>query len=163
MTNLHPDPQQADVECVATCCSNLQVLHLKTLPDNSASALACLPGLTSLTLWAASDQQCSSLAQLTGLRELLVGEASQVSAAGLRQLVGLEQVTRLGLGSLGWSSDVLREQMSDRETGLDKYEYVIINKVGGGWCVCVGGGGGGGGGGGMLLHLHHIGLPLHMM
>jgi len=57
-----PDPslEHADIECVVACCSSLRVLNLGNLPGTSASALACLPGLTSLTLWVLSDQQCSS-------------------------------------------------------------------------------------------------------
>jgi len=127
-TGVHPDLQQADVEWVVACCSSLQVLHLETLPDNSASALACLSGLTSLALEEISDQQCSSLAQLTGLRELTVNHtALEVSAAGLRQLAALEQLTSLKLNSLGWSSRMLREHMSD---GPPRgYWSVMINKV----------------------------------
>jgi len=137
-----PDPslEHTDIECVVACCSRLQVLLLDTLPEDSASALARLPGLTSLVLADASDQQCSSLAQLTGLRELSVGDARGVFAAGLQQLVALEQLTSLKLGSLGWSSGVLREHMSDGPPGLGL--SVIINKVcevGVGSSVCFGG------------------------
>jgi len=132
-----PDLQPADMECAVECCSSLQVLHLVDLPVNIASALECLSGLTSLTLWSASDWQCSSLAQLTGLRELRVDYARLMSAAGLRQLVALEQLTSLGLHSLGWSSGVLREHMSDILPGPhgDKaYECALVNEV----CVLVG-------------------------
>jgi len=134
-----PDLQHAEsqvrFELVVSCCSSLQVLHLDTLPDSITSELARLSGLTSLTLWNASDQQCSSLAQLTGLRELRVYDARKVTAAGLRQLAALEQLTSLGFRSLGWSSDVLREHMSDRLPGPRPdmiYKYAIVNQV----CVC---------------------------
>jgi len=96
-----PDLQHADMECVVSCCSSLQVLRLYILPDSVASALTRLSGLTSLMLDTANDQQCSSLAQLTGLRELRVDCASEVFAAGLRQLAALEQLTSLELHYLG--------------------------------------------------------------
>jgi len=105
------------------------VLDLDTLPNSIAPALMRLSGLTSLILWSATDQQCSSLAQLTGLRELRVDNAHEVFAAGLQQLAALEQLTSLGLDYLEWSSDVLREHMSDRLPGPCTYEYGIINKV----------------------------------
>jgi len=57
-----------DIESVVACCSSLQVLQLDDLPDNFASTLTRLSGLTSLMVWELQDQQCSSLAQLTGLR-----------------------------------------------------------------------------------------------
>jgi len=129
MMNPNPDPEQADIECVVACCSSLQVLHLGTLPDSITSPLARLSGLTSLILWRTSDQQCSSLAQLTGLIKLRVGDAREVFAAGLQQLAALEQLTSLELGALGWSSDVLREHMSDGLPGPRTYKYAIINKV----------------------------------
>jgi len=138
-----PYVQHADMECVVSCCSSLQVLQLQRLPDSVTSALSRLPGLTSLVLAEAKDQQCSSLAQLTGLRDLRVEYAYQVSAAGLRQLAALEQLTSLGLHHLGWSSprlvnyDVLREHMSDRLVVLPghcAYKHAIRNQV----CVCLG-------------------------
>jgi len=82
-----------------------------------------------VTLGSARDQQCSLLAQLTGLRELRVVNGWEVSAAGLRQLAALEQLTSLGLASLGWSGDFLREHMSDRLPGPCTYAFGIINKV----------------------------------
>jgi len=137
--SVEPDLQHADMECVVACCSNLQVLQVEDLPDSFAPALTRLSGLTSLMLGKSSDQQCSALAQLTGLRELRLMDASEVFAAGLRQLAALEQLTSLGLHSLGWSSDVLREHMSDRLPGPHTYEYGISNKVCGCGCmyVCV--------------------------
>jgi len=130
MTYPEPDLQQADIECVVACCSSLQVLDLDPLPDSFAAALTHLSGLTSLTLGSVSDQQCCSLAQLTGLRELRVRDAREVSAAGLRQLAALEQLTSLGLNSLGRSSVVLREHMSGILPGPRMYDYLITNKVG---------------------------------
>jgi len=130
LINLMPDLQRADMECVAARCSSLQALHLGTLPDNSGSALASLSGLTSLNLRQASDQQCGSLAQLTVLRELRVAGAKEVFASGLQQLAALEQLTSLELqSSLGWSSDVLRQHMSDTLPGRCLYGHAIINKV----------------------------------
>jgi len=132
LRSVDPVLQHADMECVVACCSNLQVLHLGALPGSFASTLTRLSGLTSLILLSASDQQCSSLAQLTGLRELRVSNASEVFAAGLRQLAALEQLTSLGLHYLGWSSDVLREHMSDRLPGpLSNmlYQHSLINQV----------------------------------
>jgi len=134
LMHLTPILQYADMECVVACCSSLQVLDLGTPQDSVTSALTRLPGLTSLTLWTASDQQGSLLAQLTGLRELRGDNASQVFAAGLRQLAALEQLTILGLNFLGWSSDVLREHMSDRLPGQVAYKHVVLNQV----CVCLG-------------------------
>jgi len=129
MVVLQPDLQHADMECVVACCSSLQVLGLDILQDSFASALTRLSGLTSLILFHASDQQCGSIAQLTGLRELRVDYAREVFAAGLRQLAALEQLTSLGFQSLGLSSAVLREHMSDRLPGPCRYEFGIINKV----------------------------------
>jgi len=106
------------MESVAACCSSLQVLHLDTLQDSFASALARLSGLTSFTLATASDQPgCSSLAQLTR-RELTVAVGSRKFGAGLRQPAALEQLTSLRFVHPGWDSDVLREHMSDRVPGL---------------------------------------------
>jgi len=126
------DLQHADIECAVSCCSNLQVLDLNTLPANSCTALTRLSGLTSLTLRTASDQQCSSLAQLTGLRELRVRNASEVFAAGLRQLAALEQLTSLELHSLGCKIDVLKGHMLDGLSGPGTDKCVLINQV----CVC---------------------------
>jgi len=64
--------QQADIEGVVACCSNLKVLALDTLQDSCAPALAQLPGLTDLHLSKASDEECSALVQLTGMKQLLV-------------------------------------------------------------------------------------------
>jgi len=137
LKDLEPDLQHADMEWVVFCCSSLEELHLGTLQDSFASALARLSGLTSLKLWTASDQDCSSLAQLTGLMDLTVYDASEVFAAGLRQLAALEHLTSLGLNDLGWSNQVLREHMSDRlPEEILTYKYAIVNK--GCVCVCVG-------------------------
>jgi len=138
LADLKPDLQLADMECVVACCSTLQVLQLGIVPDNIASALGRLSGLTTLALDQSSDQQCGSPGQLTWLRELKVDDASEVFAAGLQQLAALEQLTSLGLNCLGCSSAVLRERMSDRLPGPRRYEYLIINKV----CGCVWGKGG---------------------
>jgi len=124
-----PTLEQADIECVAACCSSLQVLHLDTLHDSFPSAVARLSGLTSLHLYRANDQQCSSLAQLTGLRELKVDCPRQLSTAGLRQLAALEQLTSLGFESAldpNKISSSLQEQMSDKLLG---YSHAIISKV----------------------------------
>jgi len=133
LIHLTPILQHADMECVAACCSSLQVLDLDTPWPGATSALTCLTGLTSLTLSRTRDKQCSSLAQLTGLRELRMYDASEVSAAGLHQLAALEQLTSLELYSQGWSSDVLREHVSHRLSGPFTYTYAIINQV----CVYV--------------------------
>jgi len=124
-----PTLQQADIECVVSCCSSLQVLHLDTLHNSFASALMRLPDLTSLELWKGNDQQCSLLAQLTGLKELKVGLAAEVSSVGLRQLAALEQLTSLGFVARCYPSKVnpvLEEQMSDRLPGCS---HAIISKV----------------------------------
>jgi len=171
LMSVQPDLQHADMECVAACCSSLRVLHLDTLQDSFASPLTRLPGLASLILLSVRDQQCSSLAQLTGLRELRVEDASEVFAAGLQQLAALEQLTSLGLHELGWSSDVLREHMSDRLPGPFSnmtYQYAITNQV------CMFGGGGylaamgtqttvavGFRAGSRQEHLHHTSMALY--
>jgi len=114
---VRPDLQLVDMECVVACCSSLQVLHITTLEDDFASALAQLSGLTRLKLGKAGDEQCGALAQLTGLRELTVQEPNGLSAAGLRQLAVLEQLTSLGFRSSfdpSKVSSVLQEKMSDR-------------------------------------------------
>jgi len=138
----YPALQQADIECVVACCSSLQVLHLGTLKDSFASALARLSGLTSLLLRGVSDQQCSSLAQLTGLRELGVGDPWDLSTVGLRQLAALEQLTSLAVYG-GFDpdkvSDVLQLQVFNRLQDC----FAIINKVCeegrglGSWCSTI--------------------------
>jgi len=145
MMYLEPDLQHADMECVVSCCSSLQVLDLNELPENNASALTFLPALTSLTLKtvAMNDQQCSSLAQLTGLRELKVDEAYGVSVAGLQQLATLDQLTCLCVRNLYFDEPrpILPELFSYYlTTSLSELLFhmcAIINKV----CVCGGGGG----------------------
>jgi len=130
LTEVHPELQLSDLEDMVSCCSSLQVLHLDTLHDSFAAALARLTGLTSLHLDKANDGQWGTLAQLTGLRELVVDTASEVSAVGLRQLAALEQLTCLGFnGSFEPNEDstVLLEHMSD---GPWRYNHAIINKVG---------------------------------
>jgi len=140
LRSAHPTLEQADIGCLVSCYSRLQVLSLDTLQDGFASALACLPDLTSLHLQTASDQHCSSLAQLTGLRELRVDFAMELSTAGVRQLAALEQLTSLGF-FLRFDADkvtsVLQKQMSDK---LLDYSHAIISKVRG-WGSLVGGGG----------------------
>jgi len=133
LMNPQPGLQHADMECLVACCSSLQVLGMvqDTLPDNFASALACLSGLTSLSLYEARDEECSSLAQLTGLRELRVHNASDVSTAGLQQLATLAQLTCLHfvnshLPSFIQASRLLWEQLSDE---LSSELCAIINKV----------------------------------
>jgi len=129
LRSANPDLEQADIKCVVACCSRLQVLHLDTLQDSFASALAHLSSLTSLQLGTANDHQCSSLAQLTGLRELTVQNPKALSGVGLWELAALEQLTSLGFfGHFDPSklSPVLQEQMSDRLLG---YSHAIISKV----------------------------------
>jgi len=129
LRDAHPNVEQADMECVVSCCSSLQVLHLDTLQDGFASALMHLSGLTSLYLGRPNDQQCSWLVQLTGLRELVVGTPWDVTTAGLLQLAALKQLTSLvflGPFDTNKNSPVLQEQMSDN---LLDYSHSIISKV----------------------------------
>jgi len=133
LTYLRPWParpalQQADMDRLVACCSNLQVLHLEALQDSFTPALARLPGLTELCLDGASDQLCSALVQLTGLRQLEVWSPGWVSAMGLRQLAALSQLTSLGFGRFSHSQlDTLaRHLMKDN---LPEFSYAIINKV----------------------------------
>jgi len=95
LLGMQPALQQTDIERVVACCSSLQLLHLETLQDSSASALAGLPSLTRLHISSSSDQQCGSLAQLSGLRELEVDDAADVTITGLRQLTALSELTSL--------------------------------------------------------------------
>jgi len=113
---------------VVACCSSLQVLHITTLQDSFASALAQLSGLTRLKLEESGDEQCGALAQLTGLRELTVQMPAEVSAAGLQQLAALEQLTSLGFVD-SWPNKVnrvLQQQMSDRLSGCS---HALVNQV----------------------------------
>jgi len=52
--------QQADIEGVVACCSNLKVLGCNMLPSGCGPALAQLPGLTHLQLRYASDKGMQS-------------------------------------------------------------------------------------------------------
>jgi len=125
---VQPELQQADMECLVQCCSNLKVLHLGNQQDSCAHALARLPGLTSLQLRRANDEQCSALVQLTGLRQLIVRYPWELSAVGLRQLAGLQQLTSLALRELFCSEldTVAQHLIKDDMPG---YAYAIINKV----------------------------------
>jgi len=118
---------------VVACCSSLQMLHVQTLQDSSASALVQLSCLTGLTVFEAGDEQCGALAQLTGLRALTLTMPGQVSAAGLRQLAVLEQLTSLGF-DYQWPhkvNSVLQQHMSDT---LSDNAHAMVNKVRGGGC-----------------------------
>jgi len=92
-----PPLQQADIEVVVACCSNLKAFCRDTSPSSFMPVLARLPGLTSLQLHYAGDEQCSAMAQLTGLRQLKLTVPSQVSVVGLRQLAALQQLTSFGM------------------------------------------------------------------
>jgi len=122
----HPALQHADIECVAACCSSLQVLHLDTLyelPSDIASALTQLSGLTSLFLKRAGDQQqCRVLAQLTGLRKLRLVRPC-LSIAGLRQLAALDQLTFLAFYEV---DEFFKVHFSQ---GRPDDSYAMINKV----------------------------------
>jgi len=125
--------EQADIECVVSCCSSLQVLRIETLQDSFAPVLARLSGLTSLQGICVNDQQCSSLAQLTGLRELKLHRCGRLlSAAGVRQLAALEQLTSLAFlgcfGSHWWPLEVGPDLMEQTSDGL-VHSCTIINKV----------------------------------
>jgi len=126
----NPPLQQADMDRVAEFCSNLQVLHLDTLQDSCAPALARLPGLTNLHLHRASDGQCSAIAQLTGLRQLEVKLpwALMLSAVGLRQLAALQQLTSLGFGRFYFSvlNSCAQHLMKDTMPG---HTFAITNRV----------------------------------
>jgi len=140
--DLQPGLEPADIECLVACCSSLQVLDLNYLPDNSASALTRLPGLTSLTFGRVRtfDEQCSSLAQLTALRELRVGHAYWVTAAGLLQLAALDQLTCLSVKLLLYDDDSpVQPKLSSEE--LPSHMCAIINQVWWWWwgVVCVAG------------------------
>jgi len=131
VTGPMPDLQHADMECLVACCSSLQVLgmELHPFPDNVASALTGLSGLTSLTLFEASDQECSSLTPLTGLRELRIINGPYVSAAGLQQLATLEQLTCLRFRALPMF--ILASHLLQKQVSLEVSEgwCTIINKV----------------------------------
>jgi len=123
-----PPLQQADIEAVVACCSNLQALRCNTLPSSFPPELAHLPGLTSLQLQCANDEECSAMVQLTGLKQLKVTDPCHVSAVGLRQLAALQQLTSLGLGWFYHSSlFILAHHLM--EDNLPDYPYAIINKV----------------------------------
>jgi len=136
LTSLHlfsewPTLQQADLEDVVACCSNLQALVRVTLPSSFAPALARLPGLTSLQVHVADDEECSAMAQLTGLRQLVVNAPWRVSVVGLRQIAALQQLTSLGLGDFRCNRlDTLAQHLM-KDT-LPDCVRALVNKV----CVC---------------------------
>jgi len=124
-----PALQQADVEALVACCTNLKALGYDTLQDSVALALACLPSLTNLRLGEASDELCRAMVQLTGLRVLAVWRPELLSAVGLRQLAALKQLTSLGFGDFYRSKlDTLAGHlMTDNIT--PNCWNAIINKV----------------------------------
>jgi len=127
-----PSPQQADLECVVECCSNLQRLMWDTWLFGSPPALLRLPGLTSLELRGVNNQQCRFVAQLTGLRELTLGPLYQVPDAGLRALTALEQLTSikfLGDFSISHVSFFLRRQLLLPGLPGPCYSRLIVNEV----------------------------------
>jgi len=127
-----PALQQAAIEGVVACCSNLKVLGCYMLPSSCAPALARLPGLTSVQLHRdVSDEECCAMVQLTGLRQLMVKVPWRVSAVGLRALTGLQQLTSLGFGSFSRSElNTLADHLM-KDNLLDCL-YAIINQVCGG-------------------------------
>jgi len=123
-----PALQQADINRLVDCCSNLGLLGLDTLQDNFAPVLAHAPGLTNLHLGKAFDAQCSAMVQLTGLKQLTVWSPGWLSAVGLRQLAALNQLTSLGFGRFYHSQpDILAQHLM--KDNLPGYPYAIINKV----------------------------------
>jgi len=135
-----PALQQAEIEALVACCSNLKALGSHRPHSSLTPALARLPGLTSLQVHTATDEQCSTLIQLTGLRQLTVMVPWEVSAVGLRQLAGLEQLTSLGLGKLSCINlnNLARLLMQDNLPGC---AHALINKVCGTHLYVLGGGG----------------------
>jgi len=129
---VRPPLQHSDIECmVAAFGSGLQVLHIDSLEDTFAPALARLPAVTILHLNSVTDAVCRALAQLTGLKELRVECFSRISTNGVRQLAALQQLTSLGFHrGLGWvgreDCPVLREVMLDKLPGCSR---AIVNKV----------------------------------
>jgi len=127
--------EQADIEAMVACCSNLKALCCNTLPSGFGPALARLPGLTTLQLHRANDEQCSAMVQSTGLRQLLVRSPLKVSAVGLRQLAALTQLTSLGFGAFEFDCrelDILAGHfMEDRfeDQGMLLCWYGIVNQV----------------------------------
>jgi len=127
---VRPALQQAAVECLVECCSNLQVLHLLTLQDSCVPALARLPGLTNLGLNWVSDEDYGALAQLTGLRHLAVKDTYNMFAVELRQLAALKQLTKLGFASISsYGNQVYTLGQHFMEDTGPGYPYAIINKV----------------------------------
>jgi len=130
-----PALQQADMGRLVECCSSLKGLHLDTLQDSCAPALARLPCLTKLCLVGARDQLCSALVQLTGLRQLAVWRPAWVSAVGLRQLAALSQLISLGFGRFYRTPlDTLAQHLM--KDNLPEFSYGIINKVCVWYIVC---------------------------
>jgi len=133
-----PALQQADVEGVVACCSNLKMLGFDELQSGLAPVLAGLPGLTNLQLHYTTDEECSAMVQLTGLRQLKVLTPCHggVSAVGLRRLAGLNQLTSLGLGYFGLSQlDTLARHLIKDD--LPACLYALITKVCGDVYLCV--------------------------
>jgi len=128
---LHGEPalQQADIQAVVACCSNLKVLGLDTFASSCTPALAGLPDLTSLQLFYANDDYCSALAQLTGLRQLKVTDPYQMSAVGLRQVAALNQLTSLGFNcSRSSQLNTLADHLM--KDNPQDYVHALTNKVG---------------------------------
>jgi len=125
--DVQPALEQADIDRLVECCSNLQVLHLYSLCDSFASALARLSGLTNLRLIRGDDDECSALVQLTRLRQLKVPVALGLSGVGLRQLAALNQLTSLGFGTFQSQLNSFADHLMKDD--LPGSHYAIINKV----------------------------------
>jgi len=119
---------QADVECLVTCCSSLHMLQLDARKDVALSTLARLPFLTQLHLGNFHDCQCSSLAKVKSLRQLRLRCASPFPPWRLLQLAALQQLTSLGFvqDGFGLVGAELEGRMSDRLPGCYR---AIVNKV----------------------------------
>jgi len=126
-----PALQQADIEALVECCSNLEALACERLSSSFAPALARLPGLTNLDLYYANDEECSAMVQLTGLRQLKVMVPWEVSVLGLRELAALQQLTSLGLGDVGSVKLIILADilMNDSSESLPGCLIALVNKV----------------------------------
>jgi len=120
--------QQADIERVVACCSNLRALDLSTQANFAPAPAGRLPDLTLLHLNRIAEEEYGALAQLTGLRQLVITDPNNISAVELRQLAALDQLTTLGFDIL-YKSEVKALADHLMQDNLPGYRYAIVNKV----------------------------------
>jgi len=139
--------QAADLDRLASSCSNLQTLSLRCSSGLQLTPLLQLTALARLWLTVVTeDSTVTSLAQLSalqGLQVLTVVDPCCFTDDAIRSLTALTQLTRLGLSdSDGVFSTTMRQQLL-QEFGSDELDertctcHIIKNTVGTYVLVCV--------------------------